>query len=241
MQPTRSDLSDLAIFLAIARHRNFRRAGVELGVTASALSHALKAFEARKGVRLVNRTNRSVTLTAAGEALERSVVGPLADVAAALAALDLLRDRPGGKVRINAVIDAACLLLGPVLAELSRRHPEVEVDLVCTNKMVDVVGCGFDAGIRYGGTVPEDMIAQRLTPDLRWVVVGSPDYLSRHGTPTHPDQLKDHRCLGVRLGDDRVYRWEFGGRRGSSTSRCRARSWPTTAARLWPWPWAVPA
>lgn len=208
---TRTNLTDLAYFMAIARHRNFRRAGLELGVSASAVSHALKGFEARAGVRLINRTNRSVTLTSAGKALQQSVSGSFADIGSALADLDQLRANPGGKIRINAVIDAVTLVLGPVLAELSRRHHEVEVDLVSSNRIVDVVGEGFDAGVRYGGTVPEDMIAQRLSADLRWVVAASPGYLEEHGTPMHPDELKHHRCLGVRLGDDSIYRWEFEG------------------------------
>jgi DNA-binding transcriptional LysR family regulator len=198
MLVTRTNLTDLAYFLAIARHRNFRLAGLELGVSASAASHALKGFEERAGVRLINRTNRSVTLTSAGKAL----------------GLDQLRTTPGGKIRINAVVDAVTLVLGPVLAELSRRHPDIEVDLVSSNRIVDVVGEGFDAGVRYGGTVPEDMIAQRLSADLRWVVAASPRYLDEHGTPTHPDELKHHRCLGVRLGDDSIYRWEFEGPNG---------------------------
>lgn len=170
MLVTRTNLNDLAYFLAIARHRNLRRAGLELGVSASAVSHALKSFEERAGVRLINRTNRSVTLTSAGKALEKSVSGSFADLGAALENLDQLRATPGGKIRINAVIDAVTLVLGPVLAELSRRHPDIEVDLVSSNRIVDVVGEGFDAGVRYGGTVPEDMIAQRLSADLRWVV-----------------------------------------------------------------------
>ncbi|RZM36437.1 MAG: LysR family transcriptional regulator [Sphingomonas sp.] len=208
---TRSNLTDLAYFLAIARHSNFRRAGLELGVSASAVSHALKSFEERAGVRLINRTNRSVTLTSAGEALEKTVSGSFADIGAALEKLDHLRASPGGKIRINAVVDAVTLVLGPVLAEVSRRHPDLQVDLVSSNRIVDVVGEGFDAGVRYGGTVPEDMIAQRLSADLRWVVAASPGYLEQHGTPTHPDDLKQHRCLGVRLGDDSIYRWEFEG------------------------------
>ncbi|WP_233151026.1 LysR family transcriptional regulator [Sphingomonas mollis] len=211
MLVTRTNLTDLTYFLAIARHRNFRMAGLELGVSASAVSHALKSFEGRAGVRLINRTNRAVTLTSAGKALEKSVSGSFADIGSALEGLDQLRATPGGKIRINAVVDAVTLVLGPVLAELSRRHPDIEVDLVSSNRIVDVVGEGFDAGVRYGGTVPEDMIAQRLSADLRWVVAASPGYLEEHGTPAHPDELKKHRCLGVRLGDDSIYRWEFEG------------------------------
>lgn len=211
MQPSRADLADFAYFLAIARHRSFRRAGLELGVTASALSHALKALEQRLGVRLLNRTNRSVTLTTAGEALQATISGPFETIGQAVDELNRFRDAPAGRVRINAVADAAHLLLGPVLAVLADRYPDLEIDVVANNRIVDVVGEGFDAGIRHGGTVPEDMIAQRLSADIRWVVAASPAYLDRFGTPQHPDELQDHRCLGVRLGDDRVYRWEFQG------------------------------
>lgn len=214
MPVNRTNLTDLACFLAIARHRNFRLAGLELGISASAVSHALKNFEKRAGVRLINRTNRSVTLTSAGTELEIAVSASFADIGSALENLDQLRVTPGGKIRINAVVDSVTLVLGPVLAELTRRHPDIEVDLVSSNRLVDVVGEGFDAGVRYGGTVPEDMIAQRLSADLRWVVAASPDYLEEHGTPIHPDELKQHRCLGVRLGDDSIYRWEFAGPEG---------------------------
>jgi DNA-binding transcriptional LysR family regulator len=209
MQFSRSDLADLLYFLAIARHRSFRRAGVELGVTASALSHALKGLESRLGVRLLNRTNRSVTLTAAGEELRASISDPLQAVGDAVERLNRFRDAPAGRIRINAPEHAACLLLTPVLPVFARRYPDVEIDLDINNHLVDVVGLGFDAGIRYGGTVPEDMVAQRVSSDIRWVVVGSPDYLDRSGTPRHPDDLVRHQCLRIRLGDDSVYHWEF--------------------------------
>ena len=214
MQPSRADLADFAYFLAIARHRSFRRAGLELGVTASALSHALKALEQRLGVRLLNRTNRSVTLTAAGEALQGTISEPFETIGQAVDELNRFRDAPAGRIRINAVADAASLLLGPVLAVLAERYPDLEVDIVASNRIVDVVGEGFDAGIRHGGTVPEDMIAQRLSADLRWVVAASPAYLEKFGTPQHPDDLQHHRCVGVRLGDERTYRWEFQGPEG---------------------------
>jgi DNA-binding transcriptional LysR family regulator len=214
MQTRRSDLADLAYFLEIAKHRNFRRAGLELGVSASALSHALRGLEERLGVRLLNRTNRSVTLTAAGLELQSAISEPLDTVGQAIEALNRFRDAPAGRIRLNVVADAAWLLLGPALAAMADRYPELEVDVVASNRMVDVVGEGFDAGIRYGGTVPEDMIAQRLSADLKWVVAASPGYLERFGVPAHPNDLQDHRCLGVRLGDDRIYRWEFSGPEG---------------------------
>lgn len=209
MQFSRSDLADLVYFLALAKHRSFRRAGLELGVTASALSHALKGLETRLGVRLLNRTSRSVTLTAAGEELRAAIGNPYEAIQDAVERLNRFRDAPAGRIRINASEHAAGLLLAPVLPTFIERYPDVELDLDINNHLVDVVELGFDAGIRYGGTVPEDMVAQRISGDIRWVVVGSPAYLERFGTPRHPDDLLQHRCLRFRLGDDRVYRWEF--------------------------------
>ncbi|RVU04142.1 LysR family transcriptional regulator [Novosphingobium umbonatum] len=205
----RTDLADLAAFLAIARHRNFRQAGLALGVSASALSHALKGLEERMGVRLVNRTNRSVTLSAAGEDLQAALEEPFAAVLGAEDVLNRYRDVPRGRIRINVPDVAAQWLLAPVLPEFNRRWPDIELDISVDNRLLDVFDDGFDAGIRFGGTVPDDMIAQRLSADVEWVVAASPSYLAEHGVPEHPHDLARHRCLQVRLGDDRIYRWEF--------------------------------
>lgn len=209
MQFGRSDLADFTYFLAIAKHRSFRRAGLELEVSASALSHAIKGLESRLGVRLLNRTNRSVTLTAAGEQLQEAISSPFDAIGQAVEELNRFRDGPSGRIRINVPSDAATLLLGPVLPIFVDRYPDVEIDIAVSNQMIDVIESGFDAGIRYGGTVPEDMIAQRLSADIRWVLAGSPDYLERFGIPQHPDDLQQHRCLRFRLGDERMYHWEF--------------------------------
>jgi DNA-binding transcriptional LysR family regulator len=209
MQLSRTNLADIVYFLAIAKNQSFSRASLEVGISASALSHAMKGLEARLGVRLLNRTTRSVTLTAAGEELQGLVSRPLTDITDALETLNRLRDEPAGRIRLNVLSDGAELLLGPVLPVFVDRFPGVEVDLTVTNKMIDVIGDGHDAGIRYGGTVPADMIAQRLSPDVRWSVVGTPDYFARFGIPRHPDDLKQHRCLKIRLGNSRVYQWEF--------------------------------
>ncbi len=209
MQITRAAVADLIYFLAIARHRSFSRASVELGVSASALSHALKGLEARLGVRLLNRTTKSVTLTAAGEQLAASIGQPFESIDTALETLNRYRDAPAGRVRLNVAVEAATLLLGPVLPTFAERYPDVDLDIVASNRLVDVTDGGFDAGIRYGGTVPENMIAQRLSANIRWVVAGAPAYLDRFGVPTHPNDLQQHRCVSNRLGDDRIYRWEF--------------------------------
>lgn len=209
MQFNRSDLADFAYFLAIARNRSFRRAGVELGVSASALSHAIKGVEERLGVRLLNRTNRSVTLTTAGEAFRDAITDHFDAIGKAVEVLNRFRDAPAGRIRLNVPEDAATLLLAPVMPIFVDRYPDIEVELCISNRMVDVIDQGYDAGIRYGGTVPEDMIAQRISSELRWVVVGSPAYCTRFGTPQVPQDLLQHRCLQIKLGNDRIYRWEF--------------------------------
>jgi len=209
MQTQRADVADLIYFRTIARHRSFSRAAVEIGVSASALSHALKGLESRLGVRLLNRTTKSVTLTTAGEALIEAIGQPLEAIDEALETLNRFRDTPSGRIRINAAVEAANLLLAPILPGFMDRYPDVELDIVASNRLVDVTDAGFDAGIRYGGTVPEDMVARRLSADIRWVIAASPDYLERNGSPSHPDDLLNHRCISNRLGDDRVYRWEL--------------------------------
>jgi DNA-binding transcriptional LysR family regulator len=209
MHISRADLADFSYFVAIARHRSFRRAGLELGVSASALSHSLKGLESRIGIRLLNRTNRSVTLTAAGQALLAQIEPSFATIGAAVEGLNRYRAEPMGRIRLNVLEHASSLLLAKVLPIFVERYPGIEIDVAVSNHLVDVIAQGADAGIRYGGTVPEDMIAQRLSADIRWVVVASPGYLERFGTPAHPRELMDHRCLRIRLGDDSVYRWEF--------------------------------
>ena len=209
MPLSRTDLADFSYFVAIAKHRNFRRAGLELGVSASALSHSLKGLETRLGVRLLNRTNRSVTLTAAGEELLAGIGAPFEAIGSAAEALNRYRDEPTGRLRLNVLEHAATFLLGPVLPTFVERYPDIELDVAVSNHLLDVTAHGADAGIRYGGTVPEDMIAQRLSRDIRWVVVGSKAYIEKHGAPVHPRDLLDHRCLRIRLGNDSIYHWEF--------------------------------
>ena len=209
MQFRRSDFADLSYFLEIAKHRNFRRAGLELGISASALSHALRGLEERIGVRLLNRTSRSVTLTAAGEELRAAILEPFEEIGQAMEVLNRFRDAPAGRIRLSVPTEAADFVVGPVLPAFLERYPDVEIEISVSNHMIDVIESGFDGGIRYGGTVPEDMIAQRLAPDFRWVVVAAPAYLERFGAPAHPNELQNHRGVRIRIGDERVYRWEF--------------------------------
>ena len=152
MNVTRADMADLVYFFAIARHQSFSKAAVELGVSASTLSHAIKGFEARLGVRLLNRTTKSVTLTAAGESLASAVSEPVAAIDGAIEQLNQFRDSPAGHIRLNVAVEAATLLLAPVLPVFAERYPDIELDIVASNRIVDVTEARFDAGIRYGGT-----------------------------------------------------------------------------------------
>lgn len=209
MSITRTDLAEFTYFMALARHLNFRRAALEMGVTASALSHAMSALEDRRGVRLLNRTTRSVTLTAAGEALHAMLIGPFETMQQATDLLNGFRDTPVGRIRLNVPGDAATLLLATVMPIFVERYPGIGVEISINNHLIDVIGSGFDAGIRYGGTVPEDMIAQRLSPDIKWVTAASPAYLARFGVPKTPSDLQKHRCINIRLGNNQLYQWEF--------------------------------
>lgn len=209
MQLRRADFADLAYFLQIARHRSFRRAGLELGVGASGLSHAIRGLEERLGVRLLNRTSRSVTLTAAGEALQASIAEAFDTIGGAVEGLNRYRDVPMGRIRLSVPTDAADHLIAPVLPDFLDRYPGIELELSVSNRMIDVVDSGFDAGIRYGGTAPEDMVALRVSADFQWIVVAAPAYLARKPAPEHPRDLAAHDCVRVRIGDDSIYQWEF--------------------------------
>lgn len=206
----RTDLADLDAFLDIARAGGFRRAAAQRGVSGSALSHAMRGLEARLGVRLFHRTSRSVSLTAAGEMLLAELEPRFQGIDEAVDRLSAFRKTPAGRVRVTALRDAIHLLVGGKLASFAALYPEIEVEVVVDDRFVDMVGEGFDAGIRYGGTVPEGMVASRLTGDLDWVVVGSPGYLEANGRPETPEDLLRHRCIRIRTGTDRIYKWELG-------------------------------
>jgi DNA-binding transcriptional LysR family regulator len=205
---TRTDLGDLNLFRAIARAGGFRKAALELDVSPSALSHALRGLEGRLGVRLFNRTNRSVTLTEAGEALLANLNGGFSQIEAGLEALNRFRGKPAGRLKLNVLTDAARLLLGPALAGFMAKYPEVTLEIVVEDGFVDIVEGGYDAGIRFGGSVPEEMIAVPVGSDLRWITVASPAYLAKAPNLEHPDDLAGHRCIGMRTGTRAIYHWE---------------------------------
>ncbi|WP_207460820.1 LysR family transcriptional regulator [Azospirillum sp. SYSU D00513] len=207
---TRSDLADLNVFTTIVRRRSFKAAAIELGVTGSALSHTIRRLEERLGTKLLNRTNRTVVPTAVGLDLAAKLEAGFQHIGAALSEVEGLRLNPAGELRLNIPRDASHLLVGPALPDFTARFPAVRLVIVVDDRPVDVIAEGFDAGIRYGDTIPDGMIAVALTPPLRWVVVGSPGYLREHGRPRAPEDLKEHRCIRLLLGNSSVYKWELG-------------------------------
>ncbi|RYE71656.1 MAG: LysR family transcriptional regulator, partial [Oxalobacteraceae bacterium] len=205
----RGDLDDLAAFAAVAGTRSFTRAAAQLGLSPSALSHALKALETRLGVRLLARTTRSVSPTRAGEQLLRSLDPALAQVAQGLAALADWRDAPSGTVRLTTFGYAARTILAPRLPRFLLDHPDVSVEVIVEDRLTDLVAGGFDAGIRLGETVERDMVAVQVGPDLRTVVVGTPGYFAQRDRPETPGDLQRHVCINYRLlGGGGLLPWE---------------------------------
>lgn len=205
----RPSLNDLAAFAAVAEHRSFRKAAENLGLSRSAVSHTLIALEQNLGIRLLNRTTRSVSLTSAGADLLARMSPVLENFDKALESLAEARGVPSGVLRINANKGAARLLLTAIIPQFLTAYPEIEVDLVSEGRLVDIVEQGFDAGIRLGEAVPQDMVAIRIGGDIRFVAVASPDYLKGRPSLTTPDDLREHTCIRQRLPSGKRYRWEF--------------------------------
>jgi DNA-binding transcriptional LysR family regulator len=207
---SRSDLSDITAFLLIAREGSFTKAAARLGVSQSALSQTIRNLEARLGLRLLTRTTRKVSPTEAGERLIQAVGPRLEEVDAELAALTALRDKPAGTVRVAAGEHAAELVLWPVIERLLPDYPDVTIEIVVDNGLTDIVAERLDAGVRLGEQVAKDMVAVRIGPDMRMVVVGTPDYFRRHQKPLTPQDLTAHNCINVRLPTaGGLYAWEF--------------------------------
>ncbi|WP_028535863.1 LysR family transcriptional regulator [Paludibacterium yongneupense] len=205
----RPTLSDLEAFAAIVTHRSFRKAAEELRLSPSTLSHMMRTLEANMGVRLLHRTTRSLSTTEAGERLLARLQPVLRDLDLALEEVNVFRDRPSGQLRINASEIAARLLLHSVVPTFLARFPDMSLDLVTEGRLIDIVAEGFDAGIRLGESVPQDMVAVRFGGTARFVAVASPGYLADHPKPETPDDLRDHRCIRVRMPSGKPYRWEF--------------------------------
>lgn len=203
-----SGLVELEAVLAVARRRSFRAAADELSVSTSALSHAVAALEARIGVRLFNRTTRSVALTEAGAQFVASVAPALSTIRDALDQAGDFRDTPSGTLRINSSTGAAKQVM-PVLIAFLQRYPEMKLDIVTEGRLIDIVVEGYDAGIRLADTVPQDMIAVPFGDRQRFAVVGSPEYFAKHKPPRTPADLKRHRCIRSRMPSGQIYQWEF--------------------------------
>jgi DNA-binding transcriptional LysR family regulator len=205
----RDELSVLAAFLAVAEERSFTKAARHLGVSPSALSHAVRGLEERIGVRLLTRTTRSVAPTEAGEQFIARLGPALADVRGALDQVSGLRDRPAGRVRLVMPRSAARTVLAPKLAQFTRDYPDIVLDVVTDNSRLDLVAGGYDAGIQLGEFIERDMVAVRVSRDHRAAIVGSPRYFETHPTPKSPRDLPNHRCINFRHGADGIYKWEF--------------------------------
>ena len=205
----RASQLELEAVVAVARHSGFRVAARELDMSSSALSHAVAALEYRLGVRLFNRTTRSVALSAEGEQFVSEIAPALSAIRAAMERIDDRRAEPAGTLRLNLTLGAARMILAPLVFEYMRRYPLVAVDMVTEAAMVDIVGQGFDAGVRLAEFVPPDMIAVPLTPPIRSIVVGSPAYFVARKQPKTPAELVKHRCIRRRTGSGTIYRWEF--------------------------------
>jgi DNA-binding transcriptional LysR family regulator len=205
-----SDYNQLRAFVLVGEHLSFSRAAEMLGVSPSALSQLVRGFEERVGVRLLNRTTRSVALTEAGEALFQRVRPAVTELGAAIGQVRRSRERPSGTVRVLAFRSAAERYLDPVLADFAARYPDVVLDITLDDEVVDIVAGGFDAALRIGEVIERDLIAVRLGPDLRQIAVAAPDYLAKHGRPEHPRDLVNHRCIRWRWsGHKTPYAWEF--------------------------------
>jgi DNA-binding transcriptional LysR family regulator len=210
----RPGLNDLDAVIAIVRRGSFRAAALDLGMSTTALSNAIGKLEASLGVRLFNRTTRSVSLTDAGRVFADQVGPALQDIHLAMETVRSRQATPSGTLRINAFAMAAREILSPLVLEFLRRYPQVHVDLVTEGRLVDIVAEGFDLGVRVADLVPSDMIAVSLGRPQRYAVVGSPGYFERYGKPRVPPDLLNHRCVRVRLPNGALYRWQFekGGR-----------------------------
>ncbi|WP_172426357.1 LysR family transcriptional regulator [Rhizobium leguminosarum] len=204
-----ASLKELEAATAIARRGTFRAAAIDLGMSTTALSHTISRLEAGLGVRLFNRTTRSVSLTDAGRLFVQQVGPTLQDLHAALDLVRSHRETPSGTIRINAAPFAARAIISPLVLEFLRRYPDMNVDIVTEGKMADIVKDGFDLGVRVEGLVPSDMIAVSLGRPQRHAVVGSPEYFEKHGKPMVPPDLLNHRCIRVRLPDGSLFRWRF--------------------------------
>ncbi|TPI39078.1 LysR family transcriptional regulator [Mesorhizobium sp. B3-1-9] len=203
-------LSHLPVIVAVARRGGFALAAAELGMSASAVSHAVRLVEERIGQPLFARTTRSVSLTEAGKALVETAAPALQDIAERMDRIRGVKGRPAGLLRINASNIAIPLAVTPVIAAMAERYPDVTVEIVADQGLIDIVGEGFDAGIRLGEMIAQDMVTVRMTPPFKAVIVASPAYVGKHGRPRDVADLANHNCVGYRLvRSGALYRWDL--------------------------------
>jgi DNA-binding transcriptional LysR family regulator len=206
----REDISDLLAFVTIAKAGSFTKAAAKLGVSQSAISHAVRQFEARLGLPLLMRTTRSVSPTDAGERLLHSVGKHFDEIKADLLALKEQRERPSGNIRLTATGNAVEMALLPRLAPFLQQYPDIKVEIVIDYGLTDIVAERFDAGVRGRAQVAKDMVAVRIAPDMRVAIVGAPSYFDRYPVPEHPRELSRHNCICLRLPGQRgLHTWEF--------------------------------
>jgi len=201
--------ADLSVFLCTAQYLNFSKAAIELGLTPSALSHSVKALENRLGVRLFNRTTRSVALTEAGERLYARLKPAFRDIDDALEDLNHFRDKPSGNLRITSGRQACELVLLPIASEFLQVYPDIRMEVVESDALLDIVANGFDAGVRFGDRLEADMVSLPIGPTMRSVVVGSPAFFERHAAPQKPEDLHALPCIRHRYPSGSMYRWEL--------------------------------
>lgn len=204
-----SELAELTIFLAVAQLRSFSKAAVERGIAPSAVSHAIRKLELRVGVRLFHRTTRSVALTDAGERFLNDLKPAFSQIGQALDGLNAFRDTPFGTVRINLPNSIAPFVLHGVMGPLLAKNPGLRLDIVATDRLIDIVEEGFDAGIRFGERLMQEMVAVRIKSNFRFAVVGSPDYLKGRQLPRTPADLKQHDCIRYRFPSGAILNWRF--------------------------------
>lgn len=202
--------NDLVAFLTVAREQSFTKAAAKLGVSQSALSQTVRGLEARLGIRLLTRTTRSVSPTEAGERLLNTVGPRFEEIEMELGALSELKDKPSGTIRITAGEHPAISVLAPAIRKLAIEYPDINVEVIVDYGLTDIVSERYDAGIRLGEQVAKDMIAVKVSGDMRMAVVGSPEYFQRHGRPETPQDLTRHNCINMRLPTHGgIYPWEF--------------------------------
>lgn len=204
-----NELAELSAFVAVAEERSFRRAAARLNLMPSTLSHSMRSLEERLGVRLLNRTTRTVSPTDAGQALLAQIAPAFAKIETAVEGVNAFRAKPHGTVRLNVPHMAATMVLAPIVRRFALDYPDVTLEVAANDAFLDIVSERFDAGIRLGESLERDMIAVRVSPDFRTAIVCSPDYLARHPAPETPQDLHRHRCIGYRAASGTIYRWEF--------------------------------